>query len=125
MTFFEPAAEKPSLAFPRSVITDEALNERMKCLRKLADSGDIPAEAWMSLPSPGRNSATSRRSQAEKPMKRSNASRKAREKKAAPLLSLGSMRLSLGKVQKAHPVKGRRDHGAHFSDDTRLPSPTD
>ena len=45
-------SEKAKSRFSKERNPDKALNERMKCLNKLADSGDIPAEVLMSLPSP-------------------------------------------------------------------------
>ncbi len=45
-------SEKAKSRFSKERNPDKALNERVKCLNKLADSGDIPAEVLMSLPSP-------------------------------------------------------------------------
>jgi len=45
-------SEKAKSRFSKERNPDKALNERVKCLKKLADSGDIPPEVLMSLPSP-------------------------------------------------------------------------
>jgi len=45
-------SDKAKSRFSKERNPDKALNERVKCLNKLADSGDIPAEVLMSLPSP-------------------------------------------------------------------------
>jgi Pyruvate/2-oxoacid:ferredoxin oxidoreductase delta subunit len=45
-------SEKAKSRFSKERDSDKALNERQKCLTKLAQSGDIPAEVLMSLPSP-------------------------------------------------------------------------
>lgn len=45
-------SEKAKSRFSKERNPDKALNERVKCLNKLADSGDIPPEVLMSLPSP-------------------------------------------------------------------------
>ena len=45
-------SEKAKSRFSKERSPDKALSERMKCLTKLADSGDIPPEVLMSLPSP-------------------------------------------------------------------------
>ena len=44
-------SEKAKSRFSKERDSDKALNERQKCLVKLADSGDIPPEVLMSLPS--------------------------------------------------------------------------
>jgi Pyruvate/2-oxoacid:ferredoxin oxidoreductase delta subunit len=44
--------ERAQSRFSKERDADKALNERQKCLTKLAQSGDIPAEVLMSLPSP-------------------------------------------------------------------------
>jgi Pyruvate/2-oxoacid:ferredoxin oxidoreductase delta subunit len=45
-------SEKAKSRFSKERDSDKALNERQKCLVKLAQSGDIPMEVLMSLPSP-------------------------------------------------------------------------
>ncbi len=45
-------SEKAKSRFSKERDSGKALNERQKCLTKLAQSGDIPAEVLMSLPSP-------------------------------------------------------------------------
>jgi Pyruvate/2-oxoacid:ferredoxin oxidoreductase delta subunit len=45
-------SEKAQSRFSKERDADKALAERQKCLVKLAQSGDIPAEVLMSLPSP-------------------------------------------------------------------------
>ncbi len=45
-------SEKAKSRFSKERDSDKALNERQKCLTKLAQMGDIPAEVLMSLPSP-------------------------------------------------------------------------
>lgn len=45
-------SEKAKSRFSKERDSDKALTERQKCLVKLAQSGDIPAEVLMSLPSP-------------------------------------------------------------------------
>ncbi len=45
-------SEKAQSRFSKERDADKALKERQKCLVKLAQSGDIPAEVLMSLPSP-------------------------------------------------------------------------
>ncbi|MHA3772068.1 ferredoxin family protein [Verrucomicrobiota bacterium sgz303538] len=45
-------SEKAKNRFSKERDSDKALNERQKCLTKLAQMGDIPAEVLMSLPSP-------------------------------------------------------------------------
>ena len=45
-------SEKAKSRFSKERDSDKALNERQKCLTKLAAMGDIPAEVLMSLPSP-------------------------------------------------------------------------
>jgi Pyruvate/2-oxoacid:ferredoxin oxidoreductase delta subunit len=45
-------SEKAKSRFSKERDSDKALNERQKCLTKLAAAGDIPAEVLMSLPSP-------------------------------------------------------------------------
>ncbi|MGV3754966.1 MAG: ferredoxin family protein [Verrucomicrobiota bacterium] len=45
-------SEKAQSRFSKERDADKALSERQKCLVKLAQSGDIPAEVLMSLPSP-------------------------------------------------------------------------
>lgn len=45
-------SEKAKSRFSKERDADKALTERQKCLTKLAQSGDIPAEVLMSLPSP-------------------------------------------------------------------------
>jgi Pyruvate/2-oxoacid:ferredoxin oxidoreductase delta subunit len=45
-------SEKARSRFSKERDSDKALKERQKCLVKLAESGDIPAEVLMSLPSP-------------------------------------------------------------------------
>jgi Pyruvate/2-oxoacid:ferredoxin oxidoreductase delta subunit len=45
-------SEKAKSRFSKERDADKALNERQKCLTKLAQMGDIPAEVLMSLPSP-------------------------------------------------------------------------
>jgi Pyruvate/2-oxoacid:ferredoxin oxidoreductase delta subunit len=45
-------SEKARSRFSKERDSNKALNERQKCLTKLAQSGDIPAEVLMSLPSP-------------------------------------------------------------------------
>ena len=45
-------SEKARSRFAKERSPDKALNERKKCLTKLARSGDIPEEVVMSLPSP-------------------------------------------------------------------------
>lgn len=45
-------SEKAQSRFSKERDADKALKERQKCLTKLAQSGDIPAEVLMSLPSP-------------------------------------------------------------------------
>ena len=44
--------ERAQSRFSKERDSDKALNERQKCLTKLAQAGDIPAEVLMSLPSP-------------------------------------------------------------------------
>ena len=45
-------SEKAKSRFSKERDADKALQERQKCLVKLASAGDIPAEVLMSLPSP-------------------------------------------------------------------------
>jgi len=45
-------SQKAQSRFSKERDSDKALKERQKCLVKLAQSGDIPAEVLMSLPSP-------------------------------------------------------------------------
>src|SRR5438270_13998124 len=45
-------SEKAKSRFSKERDADKALQERQKCLVKLAQSGDIPAEVLMALPSP-------------------------------------------------------------------------
>ena len=45
-------SQKAQSRFSKERDADKALKERQKCLVKLAQSGDIPAEVLMSLPSP-------------------------------------------------------------------------
>ena len=45
-------SEKAKSRFSKERNPDKALNERKKCLTKLAASGDIPVEVLMSLPDP-------------------------------------------------------------------------
>ncbi len=45
-------SERAQSRFSKERDSDKALNERQKCLVKLASAGDIPAEVLMSLPSP-------------------------------------------------------------------------
>src|SRR5437867_1758347 len=45
-------SEKAKSRFSKERDADKALNERQKCLVKLASAGDIPPEVLMSLPSP-------------------------------------------------------------------------
>ena len=45
-------SEKAKSRFSKERDPDKALNERIKCLNKLTESGDIPPEVLMSLPSP-------------------------------------------------------------------------
>ena len=45
-------SERAQSRFSKERDSDKALNERQKCLTKLAQAGDIPAEVLMSLPSP-------------------------------------------------------------------------
>lgn len=45
-------SERAKSRFSKERDSDKALNERQKCLKKLAEMGDIPAEVLMSLPSP-------------------------------------------------------------------------
>jgi Pyruvate/2-oxoacid:ferredoxin oxidoreductase delta subunit len=45
-------SEKAKSRFSKERDSGKALNERQKCLTKLAQSGDIPAEVLMSLPAP-------------------------------------------------------------------------
>jgi len=45
-------SEKARSRFSKERDSDKALKERQKCLVKLAESGDIPPEVLMSLPSP-------------------------------------------------------------------------
>lgn len=45
-------SERAKSRFSKERDSDKALNERQKCLVKLASSGDIPPEVLMSLPSP-------------------------------------------------------------------------
>ena len=45
-------SEKAQSRFSKERDADKALKERQKCLVKLAQSGDIPPEVLMSLPSP-------------------------------------------------------------------------
>ncbi|MEQ1862588.1 MAG: ferredoxin family protein [Chthoniobacteraceae bacterium] len=45
-------SEKAQSRFSKERDSDKALSERQKCLVKLAQSGDIPAEVLMSLPAP-------------------------------------------------------------------------
>ena len=45
-------SERAQSRFSKERDSDKALNERQKCLTKLAAAGDIPAEVLMSLPSP-------------------------------------------------------------------------
>ncbi len=44
--------ERANTRFSKERDSEKALNERQKCLVKLAQAGDIPAEVLMSLPSP-------------------------------------------------------------------------
>lgn len=45
-------SERAKSRFSKERDSDKALTERQKCLTKLAQAGDIPAEVLMSLPSP-------------------------------------------------------------------------
>ena len=45
-------SERAKSRFSKERDSDKALKERQRCLTKLAQSGDIPAEVLMSLPSP-------------------------------------------------------------------------
>jgi hypothetical protein len=45
-------SEKAKSRFSKERDADKTLKERQKCLVKLAQSGDIPPEVLMSLPSP-------------------------------------------------------------------------
>jgi hypothetical protein len=45
-------SEKAKSRFSKERDSNKALQERQKCLTKLAAAGDIPAEVLMSLPSP-------------------------------------------------------------------------
>ena len=45
-------SQKAQSRFSKERDSDKALKERQKCLVKLAQSGDIPVEVLMSLPSP-------------------------------------------------------------------------
>ena len=45
-------SERAKSRFSKERSSDKALGERKKCLTKLAQSGDIPMEVLMSLPSP-------------------------------------------------------------------------
>ena len=45
-------SEKAKSRFSKERNPDKALNERKKCLTKLAQAGDIPEEVLMSLPEP-------------------------------------------------------------------------
>ena len=45
-------SERAQSRFSKERDSDKALTERQKCLTKLAQAGDIPAEVLMSLPSP-------------------------------------------------------------------------
>lgn len=45
-------SERANTRFSKERDSDKALTERQKCLTKLAQAGDIPAEVLMSLPSP-------------------------------------------------------------------------
>ena len=45
-------SERANTRFSKERDSDKALNERQKCLTKLAQMGDIPPEVLMSLPSP-------------------------------------------------------------------------
>ncbi len=45
-------SERAQSRFSKERDSDKALSERQKCLTKLAQAGDIPAEVLMSLPSP-------------------------------------------------------------------------
>jgi Pyruvate/2-oxoacid:ferredoxin oxidoreductase delta subunit len=45
-------SERAKSRFSKERDSDKALNERQRCLTKLAQSGDIPPEVLMSLPSP-------------------------------------------------------------------------
>lgn len=45
-------SERAKSRFSKERDSDKALNERQKCLTKLAQAGDIPPEVLMSLPSP-------------------------------------------------------------------------
>ena len=45
-------SERAKSRFSKERDSDKALKERQKCLTKLAEAGDIPAEVLMSLPSP-------------------------------------------------------------------------
>lgn len=45
-------SERAKSRFSKERNPDKALNERQRCLTKLAQAGDIPAEVLMSLPSP-------------------------------------------------------------------------
>ncbi len=45
-------SEKAKSRFSKERSPDKALNERQKCLTKLAQAGDIPEEVLLSLPSP-------------------------------------------------------------------------
>ena len=45
-------SERAKSRFSKERDADKALTERQKCLTKLAQAGDIPAEVLMSLPSP-------------------------------------------------------------------------
>jgi len=45
-------SDRAKSRFSKERDADKALKERQKCLVKLAQSGDIPAEVLMALPSP-------------------------------------------------------------------------
>jgi hypothetical protein len=45
-------SQRAQSRFSKERDADKALKERQKCLAKLAESGDIPPEVLMSLPSP-------------------------------------------------------------------------
>jgi Pyruvate/2-oxoacid:ferredoxin oxidoreductase delta subunit len=51
-TMLRERSEKAKSRFSKERDANKALNERQKCLTKLAQAGDIPAEVLMSLPSP-------------------------------------------------------------------------
>ena len=90
-------SEKAKSRFSKERNPDKALNERMKYLNKLADSGDIPAEVLMSLLHPTKFSDEPAKP-SRKPMKRSNAGRKAKKK---PPITFSWIVRELGKIQKA------------------------